>query len=115
MQYMLLINSNDAQWEALSDDERQAAYAAYGQFADALRSSGAMVAGDQLAPASTAKQVRAQNGKTLVTDGPFAETKETLGGYFLIEAQSEQEAIDWAAKCPGAQHGIVEVRGIVGM
>ena len=114
MQYMLLINTDDAAWESMTDDQRAAGIELYRAFTEELSSSGALVAGDQLMPASSAKQVRAQNGKALVTDGPFAETKETLGGYYLIEAASEQNALDWAAKCPGAQHGVVEVRGVVG-
>ena len=111
MQYMLLIHS--AENGRPSDEVLQGMYAQYAKFTEDLRGSGAMVAGDELQPASTAKSVRVRDGKTLVTDGPFAETKETLGGYYLIEAGSEQKAVDWAARIPGAQWGTIEVRPVV--
>jgi len=111
VQYILLIHS--AENGSASDDELQSMIAQYGKFTEDLRGSGAMVGGDQLQPSVTAKSVRVRDGKTLVTDGPFAETKETLGGYYLIEAGSEQEALDWAARIPGAQWGTIEVRGVV--
>jgi hypothetical protein len=111
VQYMLLIHSEEN--GRPSDDVLQEMYAQYTKFTEDLRGSGAMVAGDELQPASTAKSVRVRDGKTLVTDGPFAETKETLGGYYLIEAGSEQEALDWAARIPGAQWGTIEVRPVV--
>ena len=110
MQYMLLIHSEEN--GRPSDEVMQGMYAQYTKFTEDLRGSGAMVAGDELQPASTAKSVRVRDGKTLVTDGPFAETKETLGGYYLIEAGSEQEALDWAARIPGAQWGTIEVRPV---
>jgi hypothetical protein len=72
-----------------------------------------MVAGDALQPTQTATTVRVQDGETLTTDGPFAETKEQLGGYYLIEADSLDEAIEWAGKVPGARHGSVEVRPVM--
>ncbi len=111
MQYMLLIHAD--QNGSPSDDQLQAMQAQYMKFTEDLRGAGAMVAGDELQPASTAKSVRIRDGKTLVTDGPFAETKETLGGYYLIEAGSEQDALDWAARVPGAQWGTIEVRPVV--
>ena len=86
---------------------------AYGDYTQELRDSGAMIAGDALEPTQTATTVRVQNDETLTTDGPFAETKEQLGGYYLVEADSLDEAIDWAAKIPGARHGSVEVRPVV--
>ena len=112
VQYMLLIYSQEGAWNP-SEDERQAMYAEYGKFTEELRSSGAMVGGDELDSASKAKTVRVENGSRLVTDGPFAETKETLGGYYLVECATEEQAIDWASKIPGARYGKIEVRPVV--
>jgi hypothetical protein len=113
MQYMLLIYGDPTSWESLSDEERGQMMKAYGSFTQELRDSGAMIAGDALEPTQTATTVRVQNDETLTTDGPFAETKEQLGGYYLIEADSLDEAIEWAAKIPGARHGSVEVRPVM--
>jgi hypothetical protein len=113
MQYVLLIYGDQAAMASASDDDRQAMMGEYGTFTEDLRSSGAMVAGDELEPATSAKTVTVRNGERLVTDGPFAETKETLGGYYLIEAGSEDEALDWAAKIPGSRYGKIEVRAVV--
>jgi hypothetical protein len=113
VQYMLLIYGNQSQWDNLSDEERGQIFQAYGAFTKELQDSGAMVAGDALQPTQTATTVRVQNDETLTTDGPFAETKEQLGGYYLIEADSLDEAIEWAAKIPGARHGSIEVRPVM--
>ena len=113
MQYMLLIYGNQASWDDRSDEERGQMMQAYGDFTQELRDSGAMIAGDALEPTQTATTVRVQNDETLATDGPFAETKEQLGGYYLVEASSLDEAIEWAAKIPGARHGSVEVRPVM--
>ena len=113
MQYMLLIYGNEGAWSSASDDERQQIMEAYGAFTQELRDAGAMIAGDALQSTQTATTVRVQNDETLTTDGPFAETKEQLGGYYLIEAESLDEAIAWAAKIPGSKHGSVEVRPVM--
>ena len=113
MQYMLLIYGDESSWDSRSDQERGQIFQAYGAFTEELRQSGSMVAGDALQPTQTATTVRVQDGETLTTDGPFAETKEQLGGYYLIEADSLDEAIEWAAKVPGARHGSVEVRPVM--
>jgi hypothetical protein len=113
MQYMLLIYGDPAARERLSDEERGQMMEAYGSFTQELRDSGAMIAGDALEPTETATTVRVQNDETLTTYGPFAETKEQLGGYYLIEAGSLDDAIEWAAKIPGARHGSVEVRPLM--
>jgi hypothetical protein len=112
MQYMLLIYGDEAAMASASEDDTKQMYAAYMKFTEELRSSGAMVAGDELQPATTAKTVTTRNGDRLVTDGPFAETKETLGGYYLIDAESEDKALEWAAKIPGARYGKIEVRPV---
>jgi hypothetical protein len=113
MQYMLLIYSEPGQWEDLSDDERNAMYARYGALSQELRNRNALIAGDELQAVTTATSVRIRDGETTITDGPFAETKEALGGYYLIEAESLDESIEWAAKIPAAGHGVVEVRPVV--
>jgi hypothetical protein len=86
---------------------------AYMAYATALRESGALVAGDRLDLTSTATTVRVADGKTQVLDGPYAETKEQLGGYFIIEAPDLDAALAWAGRCPGARFGTIEVRPIV--
>ncbi|HZE28928.1 MAG TPA: YciI family protein, partial [Gaiellaceae bacterium] len=86
---------------------------AYMQYTKELQDSGALVAGDALEPTPTATTVRVRNDETLTTDGPFAETKEQLGGYYLVDVGSLDEALEWAAKIPGARHGSVEVRPLM--
>jgi hypothetical protein len=113
MQYMLLIYGDESSWGDRSDAERGQIMQAYGAFTEELRQSGSMVAGDALQPTQTATTIRVQDGETLTTDGPFAETKEQLGGYYLVEADSLDEAIEWAGKVPGARHGSVEVRPVM--
>ena len=110
---MLLIYGDENGWEALSDEERGRWMKDYQAYTEELRSAGAMVAGDALQPTSNATTVRVREGEQLVTDGPFAETKEQLGGYYLIEAGSLDEATEWAAKLPGSRHGSVEIRPVV--
>jgi hypothetical protein len=109
---MLLIHDQDV-WETLSDDEQNAIYEEYSAFTRELRDQGRFVSAHELQPKTTAATVRVREGETLVTDGPFAETKEALGGYFLIEAESLDEATTWAAKIPTARYGVVEVRPAV--
>ena len=113
MQYMLLIYGDESSWGNRSEEERGQMMQAYGDYTQELRDSGAMIAGDALEPTQTATTVRVQNDETLTTDGPFAETKEQLGGYYLIEASSLDEALEWAAKIPGARDGSVEVRPVM--
>src|SRR5215212_5516584 len=112
-QYMLLIYDEPSAWQSMTEDDRNAMMGEYFVYTNELREAGAYVAGDALQPTSTAKSVRVRDGERLTTDGPFAETKETLGGYYLVEAASDQEALDWAAKIPSARFGTIEVRPIV--
>ena len=112
MQYLLLIYADEAIWETLSDDERRAIYGEYSQLNNDLRERGKFVGGDELQPVATATTVRLRDGNTLVSDGPFAETKEALGGYYLIEADSLDEAIEWAARIPSARQGTIEIRPV---
>ncbi len=114
MQYMCLIYNDQQAGAAASEGDRNAMMAAYGEFTESIRTSGHMLGGDALHPATTATTVRVRNGETLVTDGPFAETKEQLGGYYLIEAKDADEAISIAARIPGATYGSIEVRPVFG-
>ncbi len=111
MQYMLLLYSDPAEEETRTPEQKKAALAAHMAFAAELRQSGAMLGGDELQPASTARTVRLNPPAPVISDGPFAETREQLGGYYLIEARSMDEALTWAAKVP-APGGAVEVRPI---
>ena len=113
MKYMCLIYDAEGVWDGLPEDERNAVYEEYGAFTQSLHDSGAYVSADQLQPIATATTVRVRNGETLVTDGPFAETKEQLGGYYLIECKDIDEATKWAAKCPSATIGSIEVRPVM--
>ena len=110
MKYMLLIYHDEQSWDALSEAEREQIYGEYGKLSEQLQSSGQLITGSELQPITTATSVRVRDGKELVTDGPFAETREQLGGYFLIEAQNLDEATSIAARIPSARTGTVEVR-----
>jgi hypothetical protein len=112
-QYMLLIYDDPSVWQSMGEDERNAVMGEYFAYTNELREAGAYVAGDALHPTDTAKSVRVRDGERLTTDGPFAETKEALGGYYLVEAASDEEALDWAAKIPSARFGTIEVRPVV--
>ena len=113
MQFMLLIHDDPARFGAMSEDERGRLYQEYGAFTQELREAGAMAGGDQLQPASTATTVRVRDGEQLVTDGPFAETKEQLSGFYIVDVETLDEALEWAAKIPSARLGTIEVRPIV--
>ena len=110
MKYMLLIHDTENGWGALSDDERQQIMADYRRFTEEIRASGHFRAGSQLQPTSTATTVRVRSGKRLVTDGPFADTREQLGGYYLVEARDLDEAIGLAERLPSAKMGTIEIR-----
>jgi hypothetical protein len=112
MKYMLLIHFDQEAWGKLSLTERQQIYGEHVQLAAQLTSSGQYLGGAPLQPPSTATSVRIRDGQRLVTDGPFAETREQLGGYMLIEAKDLDEAIGIAARVPGACMGTVEVRTV---
>jgi hypothetical protein len=105
MQYMLLIY-------VPSDGSQRAEPSAWGAYTEALQEAGVMVAGDGLHPGDSASTLRVRDGETLVTDGPFAETKELLGGYYLIDVEDLDAALGWAAKIPSVGFGSVEVRPV---
>ncbi|MGH7308529.1 MAG: YciI family protein [Candidatus Rokuibacteriota bacterium] len=110
MKYMLLIYGDE---KALSEPERAACYVESTQLAHEIKASGQYLAANPLHPTATATSVRVRNGKRLVTDGPYAETREQLGGYFLIDAKDLDQAIAIAARIPMAQRGTVEVRPVL--
>jgi hypothetical protein len=112
MRYLCLIYSDEAQWESMPEAEMKAVMGEYFAFTDGIKKSGHYVAGDALKPTNTATSLRVRNGKLSTTDGPFAETKEQLGGYYLIEARDLNDAIQVASKIPSARMGTVEVRPI---
>jgi len=111
MRYALLIYVEPPTVEP-SEEENAAVMKAYNEFTQEAVEAGVMRGGEALEDAKTATSVRVRNGQTLVTDGPFAETKEEFGGFYLIEAGNLDEAIKWAAKIPGAVRGTIEVRPI---
>jgi hypothetical protein len=111
MRYMLLIYSEEPTIEP-SPDEIDAVMAEWWAYDSAIKESGVYIAGDALQPSQTATTVRLKGDERVVTDGPFAETREVLGGYYLIDVPDLDAALDWAAKCPGAKYGSMEVRPI---
>ncbi|WFU74546.1 YciI family protein [Bradyrhizobium sp. CB2312] len=113
MQYLLLIYRNEAELSEMTPADRQAMSAEYGTYTQAIVQSGHFKAGDGLQPTSTATTVRVRDGKTMTTDGPFAETREQLGGYYLVEAKDLDTAIGLAARIPGAREGSIEIRPVM--
>jgi len=113
VQYLLLIYGAEGQWESLGEDEQQAMYQEYSALSNDLREQGKLLSANELQPTSTATTVTVRDGEAVVTDGPFSETKEALGGYYLIEADSLDEALEWAARIPSARNGSIEVRPVV--
>jgi hypothetical protein len=113
MQYMLLIYGNEAAMKTATQADRDAMFRSYHDYTQSIIKTGNMKAGDALQPTATATTVRVRDGKTLTTDGPFAETREQLGGYYLVEAKDLDEATKLAARIPGAQVGSIEVRPVM--
>lgn len=113
MQYIYLIYTSEADDASATPERRMEVWQAYLAFTKESRDAGVYVGGEGLHPTSSATTVRVRNGKTLTTDGPFAETKEQLGGYYVLECKDLDEAIRWAAKIPGAQFGSIEVRPVM--
>jgi hypothetical protein len=112
MQYLLLIYSNEAEMARRSTSDMASMSAEYTEFTKGIIQAGQFKAGDRLRPTSAATTVRVRNGQLAITDGPFAETREQLGGYYLVEAKNLDEATAVAARIPGAKHGSIEVRPI---
>ena len=111
MQYMALIYADEDIWSGFSEEERQAAYDKYRAFGSEAEAAGVLAGGHELGSTRDATTVRVRD-ETLVTDGPYAEVKEALGGFYILECVSMDDALDWAARIPGAEHGAVEVRPV---
>jgi hypothetical protein len=112
MQYLLMLYSDESGWSNMTPADQEQAMGAYHAYTEALSKAGALVGSNRLRPVSSATTVRVANGKTQVLNGPYPDTKEQLGGFYLIDVPDLDAAISWAARCPGASHGIVEVRPI---
>ena len=112
MQYLLLLHVQESGWGQLTPEQQQQGLAAYMAYGEALRKANVFLGSNRLKPSSNATTVRINNGKTQVLDGPYADTKEQIGGYFLIDAADLDAALSWAARCPAASHGVVEVRPV---
>jgi hypothetical protein len=110
VQYMILIYGDEKAWAGMSEAEMNKAYGEYMGYSKEMGLAKVSLGGASLQPVATATTVRVKGGKIQTTDGPFAETKEQLGGYYIIDVPDLDEALKWAAKCPGAAHGCVEVR-----
>ncbi|HEX4605562.1 MAG TPA: YciI family protein [Candidatus Angelobacter sp.] len=113
MQYLLLIHHDEDQWEKLTESEKQKLYGGYRELRLDLEKKDKFVGGSQLQPTSTATTVRIRDGKRAITDGPFAETKEQLAGYILVEADDQDDALAIAARIPSAETGAIVVRPVV--
>ena len=112
MQYLLLLHANESGFTNMTPEQQQQGMAAYMAYSQALVEAGAMKGSNRLRPVATATTVRVVDGKTQVLDGPFADSKEQLGGYFLIDVPDLDAALEWASRCPAAGYGSVEVRPI---
>ena len=115
MEYTLLIYADQAAFETISPAQMKETQAAYHAYTEALQEAGVLRGANRLRPTQTATTVRLRSGKTEVLNGPYAETREQLGGYYLVDVADLDAALAWAARCPGASHGIVEVRPVWAM
>lgn len=115
MQYILMAYVNEAGWTQMTKAEQEQGAAAYMAYSEALTKAGVLRGSNRLQPSSAATTVRVADGKSQVLDGPYVDSKEQLGGYFLIDVPDLDAALSWAARCPGASHGVVEVRPIWSM
>jgi hypothetical protein len=112
MKYLCLIYANEAAWQGLSKPDADSMIAEYMAFTESLKKAGQYIGGNRLQPIASATTVRVRDGKLSATDGPFAETKEQLGGYYLVEARDLNDAIQIASRIPGARVGSIEVRPV---
>ncbi|MEE9386272.1 MAG: YciI family protein [Nannocystaceae bacterium] len=113
MQYLLLIYSNEQSDAQVPEEKQRQVFGQWMAYSEELKATKAFVAGDALAPTATATSVRVRSGDRIVSDGPFAETKEQLGGYYMIDVENLDQAIEWAGKCPGALNGTIEIRPVM--
>jgi hypothetical protein len=112
MRYVLLIYGEESWTDRLTEEELSAHMQRWGEYDQAMRAAGVGVAGEALDRTAAARTVRARNGRPLVSGGPFAETREQLGGYYLLDVENLDEAIKWAQRCPGVRYGTIELRPI---
>jgi hypothetical protein len=115
MQYLLMLYANENGWSQMTPADQQQAVAAYGAYTQALKTAGVLVGSNRLQASSTATTVRVADGKSQVLDGPYVDSKEQLAGYYLIDVPDLDAALAWAARCPGASHGTIEVRPVWSM
>jgi hypothetical protein len=115
MQYILMLYVNEAGWRNLTKAEQEQGVAAYMAYSEALKKAGVFKGTNRLQPSSVATTVRIADGKSQVLDGPYADSKEQLGGYYIIEVADLDAALSWAARCPASSHGVVEVRPLWSM
>jgi hypothetical protein len=113
MRYLALIYSAEDAWDGLGPDERSSIYERYRALAEEARAAHVMLAGEELASTRDATTVRVRDAQTLVVDGPYAEAREVLGGFFLFECETMDDALEWASRIPAVEHGAVEVRPVV--
>jgi hypothetical protein len=114
MQYILMLYAPEAGWSELTQAQQEQAMGAYNAYTEALKNAGVLAGVNRLQPTSTATTVRVAHGKSQVLDGPYADSKEQIGGYYIIEVPDLNAAISWGARCPAASHGVVEVRPLWG-
>jgi hypothetical protein len=112
MQYLLMLRTNESDWANLTAEQQQERSAPYMAYMEALKKAGAYLGSNRLHPVAQGRTVRVANGRTHVLDGPYADTKEQCGGYVLIDVPDLDSALSWAARCPTASHGAVEVRPV---
>ena len=115
MKYMLMIYGDEASFKTATQADMGQMMAAYGAYTEAMKKAGVLASSDRLQPIASATTVRVTKGKTEVLNGPYAETKEQLGGYYVVDVPDLDVALSWAARCPGASHGTIEVRPIWAM
>jgi hypothetical protein len=113
MKFMLLLFGDESAWEGMSEEDAAAEMGRWDAYTKELEAAGAMVSGEGLQPSATSRILRLDDGERTVTDGPFVETKEQLGGFYVIDCASMEEALDWAAKLPSAEQGATEVRPVL--
>jgi hypothetical protein len=113
MKFMLLLWGDEGQWADMSEEETAADMARWDDYTNELIAAGALVSGEALQASATSKTLRIENGERIVTDGPFAETKEQVGGFYVIECDSFDDALEWAAKVPSAEQGPTEIRPVI--
>ena len=115
MQYLLTLYADESRFSTMTPEQQQQGVAAYTAYTQALQAAGILKGSNRLRPSGTATTLRTTNGKVQVLDGPFIESKEQLGGYYMIDVPDLDAALSWAGKCPGVGHGVVEIRAIWSM